>query len=125
MISFVGKTVEAPVVIPGKRVRAIVVWKNNKFRVRVNKELYDLAGWDDLSGNKWIYALPTNTYYSAWRKKPYMPPKEPDKNVMEMTIRFWGKYFHSMTIYGKIVDNIFYQTKKGENESDLPEIIGE
>jgi hypothetical protein len=121
--NFIGKVVETPTHIPGKRVGVKVVWKNKKFVGRLDKDLYDIKDWDNLEHCKWIYALPTNTYYPVWSRKPYQPPVEPDKNILAMTLRFWAKYRQGMTIYGKIVDGIFIEIK--HHESDIPEAITE
>lgn len=111
MISFIGKVIETPTYTPGKRVGVKVVWKRDRFIGRIDKMIYEIEGWNDLTDCKWIYALPTNTYYSSWHKKPYMPPVEPDPNILAMTLRYWGKYRADMTIYGKIIDNIFIEIK--------------
>ena len=128
MISFIGKTVEVKESVirtPGKRISVKVVWKNGRFQARKDKDLYEVDGWDDLSNVKWIYALPTNSYFSPWSRRPYLPPSEPDKDVLAMTLRFWGKYRHDMTIYGKVVDGVFYQSKPNYNELNIPETAEE
>ena len=125
MISFIGKTVEAPISIPhtpGKKIKGHVVWKNGVYRIRIDGELYDIEGWDDLSDCKWIYALPTNTYHTPWYRKPYMPPIDPDKDVLAMTLRYWGRYWQGMTLYGKLVDSKFVHYKKIKHESSLSEV---
>lgn len=108
-ISFVKKTVEVPKFTPGKRVAVKVVWKNNRFVAKKDKDCFEIVGWDDLSKSKWVYALPTNSYFTPWHRKDYIPIA--DRNALEMTLRFWGKYRHGMTIYGKIVDGMFNETK--------------
>ena len=127
MISFVGKVVKAPIsipYIPGKKIKGHVVWKNGVFRIRIDKELYDIEGWDDISECKWIYALPTNTYHTPWYRKPYMPPVDPDRDVLAMTLRYWGKYWHGITLYGKLVNGKFvHHKKKKEYESSISEVI--
>ena len=126
MISFIGKIIEAPISIPytpGKKIKGHVVWKNGVFRLRIDKELYDIEGWDDISECKWIYALPTNSYYTPWTKKPYFPPIDPDKNALAMTLRYYGKYWSGMTLFGKLVDGKFVHSKKIEHESSLSEVI--
>ena len=125
MISFINKTVEAPIKLPGKKVKVKVVWKNNKFQGRIGKDVYDIDGWDDLSKCKYVYSLPTNTYYTPWHKRPYLPPEDNDKNILAMTLRFWGKYWQGMTLYGKIVDNIFYQNPIKHVESNIPKVTVE
>ena len=129
MISFINKTIAAPEHIPrtpGKRVAVKVIWKNNKFIGRIDKQEIEIDGWNYLSESKWIYALPTNTYYTPWSRKLYQPPDKPDKDILAMTLRFWGKYWSNMTIYGKIEDGIFYQSKKREdNEPDISEATTE
>lgn len=125
MISFIGKTIEAPIHIPGKRIGVKVIWKNSKFIARLGKDEFEIDGWNDLTDCKWVYALPNNTYFTPWHRKPYMPPAEPDKSVLEMTLRFYGKYWNNMTIYGKLIDNIFYQSKPKEDEPDISEVITE
>jgi len=129
MFTFIGKTIKAPEQIPkllGKRVKVKAIWKNGKFVGRVdNKTIVEIDGWDDLTNCKWIYALPTNTYFTPWHRKPYMPPEQPDKDVLEMTLRFWGKYWHNMTIYGKIVNGVFYQSKSRNHESVISETISQ
>jgi hypothetical protein len=124
MISFIGKVVETPTYIPGKRVGVKVVWKGDRFIGRIDKEIYEIEGWNDLTNCKWVYTLPNNTYYPPWRKRPYMPPVEPDPDVLAMTLRFYGKYWNGMTIYGKIVDGVFIEIKH-RDEPVISEAITE
>jgi hypothetical protein len=110
MINFISKTIPLPIYLPGKRISGKVVWKKDKFQVKVDKDIYDIVGWDDISDSNVIYALPTNTYFSPWHKQIYN--HKPDNiDIMKMTLRYWGKYRHGMTIYGKIIDNLFYPLK--------------
>lgn len=117
MISFVGKIVEAPIEIEGKTVKGKAVWKGNKFQIRIGKELFDIDEWNNLTGCKNVYALPTNTYHTPWFKQPYFPPEKPDRDAMEMRLRFWSKYYQGMTLFGRLKDNIFYQRKNRVYES--------
>ena len=125
MISFIGKTIDAPEQVirtPGKRISGKVVWKKDKFQIRVGKDIYDIDNWDDISECNFIYALPTNTYYTPWHRKAYL--HKPDNiDIMKMTVRYWGRFRHGMTIYGKIVDNIFYPSKIHNDESTISAIV--
>lgn len=128
-ISFVGKTIEVPKTIPGKRIRAKVIWKNldNKFVAKIDKVYYDIEGYNDLTNVKWVYALPTNTFFPCWFRKPYEYNKDIDPDVLAMTLRFWGKYREGMSIYGKIIDNIFCEIKHinhTQDESSISETTG-
>lgn len=112
MISFIGKTVESPILIihtSGKKIIGKVVWKKDKFQVRVGKDIYDIDGWNDISECNYIYALPTNTFFTPWHMKQYTHVN--DANTLSMILRYWGKYRHNMTIYGKIINNVFYPSK--------------
>ena len=126
MFNFINKTVATPIrepSTPGKRISAKVIWSGDKFRVRLkDKHVYDINGWDDFSSIKYVYALPRNTYFGAWHKRPYLPPDNPDAEVLAMTKRYWGKYYSGLTIYGKIVDGIFVQSKPNYNERSIPEV---
>lgn len=108
MITFVGKAVPIASYTPGKRVSVKVIWKNSRFVGKRNGEYFEIDGWNDISKAKWIYALPTNTYFTEWHRRPYIYQSDPD--AVKMTLRFWGKYRSGMTIYGKIIDNIFYES---------------
>lgn len=128
MISFINKTIPTPEHIPrtpGKMIKGKVVWKSGIFRIRVKDTLYDLFEWDNLSECTHLYCLPTNSFHTVWYKKPYFPPVEPDKDVLAQTLRYWGKYWHGMTLYGKIVDGVFHPRKKRQNESNIPEATAE
>ena len=121
MISFVNKTIEVVNKLPGKKVKVKVIWKNSKFQGRLDKNVYDIDGWDNLDGCKYVYALPTNTYYTPWHKRSYQPPENADKDILRMTLRFWGKYWQGMTLYGKIIDNIFYQNPTKDAKPSITE----
>lgn len=109
MISFVNKTVTTVVKTPGKRVSAKVVWKNNRFYAKRDSKYYEIDKWDDLSNSRYIYALPTNTYFTPWHRKLYSVTT--DATAISLLLRFWGKYKHGDTIYGKIVDTKFYESR--------------
>lgn len=109
MISFVGKSIETIERTTGKRVSVKVVWKNFKFAANFKDKQIEIFGWNDLSNSKYVYALPTNTYHSEWHKRPYVKQDDPD--AIAMSLRFWGKYKQGMIIYGKIVNDIFYESK--------------
>jgi hypothetical protein len=129
MFNFSKKIVFTPTREPkttGKRISGKVVWSGDKFRVRLkNKSVYDINNWNDFSSIKYVYALPRNTYFGAWHKRPYLPPNEPDKEILDMTKRYWGKYYAGLTIYGKIVDGIFVQSKPNYNERSISEVTKE
>lgn len=129
MVSFLNKTVATPIrepSTPGKRISAKVIWSEDRFKVRTkDKKVYEIKDWDDFSNIKFVYALPRNTYFGAWHKRPYLPPDEPDKEILAMTKRYWGKYYASLTIYGKIVDDIFIQSKPNYNERSIPKTTKE
>jgi hypothetical protein len=127
MFNFVDKVVESlkHEHTPGKRVSVKVIWKNGVFVGKYGDKLVSIADYDDLTNCKWLYALPTNTYYTPWHRSPYDAPVKPDKNALEMRLRFWGKYKTGMTIYGKIVDNVFHEVKHRDNESGIPKVIAE
>jgi len=108
MISFVGKTVPYIQHTPGKKIGVKVVWKNFKFVGKYRNMEFPIYDWNNLTDCKYVYALPTNTYFNEWYKKPYV--YQDDVNARNMTLRFWGKYKGGMTIYGKIIDNIFYES---------------
>jgi hypothetical protein len=114
MMDFSTKVVAAPVHdnIPGKRIHGRVHWRNNEFVVKIGENVFPIKDWDDLSECKWTYALPTNTYYTPWHRRLYDYPEKPDRDVLAMTLRFWGKYRTDMTIYGKIVDGMFIEVKR-------------
>lgn len=124
MISFVGKHIETKEVIrtPGKRITAKVVWKKDKFQVRIEKDLYDIEGWDDLSECTCIYALPTNTFFTPWHRKLYTH-KSDSSETIQTTLRYWGRFRHGMTVYGKLIDNVFYPSKVNKNESIISGVI--
>lgn len=109
MISFVGKTIEAPEIVSEKRVGGKVLWKYGKYYVKIDGVNYEIKDVNNLTKIKWIYALPTNRYFTPWYRKPYTQIE--DNNALEMTLRFWGKYKQGMTIYGRIENGIFTETK--------------
>lgn len=119
MLNFITKTVPVPKYIPGIRLSAKVVWKRGKYyAVMRNKDHLEIADTDSLKGCKWIYALPTNTFHNVWYKKLY--DKNTTPGAIPMFLRYWGKYFHGMTIYGKVIDGIFHEIRRKDNESDIP-----
>ena len=126
MFNFASKIVATPKhepKTPGKRLSGKVIWQGDKFRIRLkDKTVYDIANWNDFSNIKYVYALPRNTYFGAWHKRSYLPPDNPDKEVLAMTLRYWGKYYPGLTIYGKIVDGLFVQSKPNYNESSISEV---
>jgi hypothetical protein len=125
MISFIGKTIEAPEQVirtPGKRISGKVVWKKDKFQIRVGKDIYDIDNWDDISECTFIYALPTNTFFTPWHRKLYIHKSE-NPEIVQTTLRYWGKYRHGAIIYGKLIDNIFYPSKINKDESSISGII--
>ena len=122
MFNFTGKIVETPKHTPGKRISAKVIWRG-KFMAKVEKEYFNIEGEKDLTDCVTLYALPTNRMVSCWSRKPCPVITDPD--ALAMTLRFWGKYFSGMTIYGKIIDNIFVESKHKNNEPNLSETTEE
>jgi len=107
-MNFIGKVVPVVTYTPGKRVGVKVIWKNFQFYGKYNGGLFPIANWDNLQDCTKLYALPTNTFFTDWHEIPYIYINDVDSN--KMLLRFWGKYRGLSTIYGKIIDGIFYES---------------
>jgi hypothetical protein len=128
LFSFINKTVDTVVRTPGRKVSARVKWKCKKeiFVAIVNKIEYPIYN-SNVLDKDYIFALPSNTFVPAWTKRSYSIVN-PDAEVLAMTLRFWGKYFDNMIIYGTVANNIFYETryiKEIKHEPDISEIVTE
>lgn len=111
MKTFVGKAIPVVTIVrtPGKRISAKVIWKDFRFYAKVNKILYPIYDWNNVSECSYLYALPTNTYFTNWYRRPFKSNNDEDSN--KMFLHFWGKYKHGMTIYGKLINDVFYESR--------------